>query len=118
MQTLFFKKKNLEKKNNKLVNIFFINMLLITLLSMNIIPFISIKIVISIITILLITEGIIVKKVKINENTIKNIIEEINYLKEQNIEKNNYQNDEYVKSDINIINLNNQKNKIKVKKKI
>lgn len=115
MQTLFFKKNNLEKKNNRLVNSFYINIILITLLSLNIIPFISTEIILSIIVFLFAIEGIIVKKVKDNEEMINDIKKEINYLKIQD-KKEIKVND----NNLNILKNNNlfiKNKKIKVKKK-
>ena len=84
MQTLFIKKNKLEKKNNNLVNTFFINMLIITILSFKIIPFLSSEIILLIIMSLFLVEGLIVKKVKNNEEIIQEINYQINYLKENN----------------------------------
>lgn len=115
MQTLFFKKKKIEMKNNKLVNSFLINIILITLLSLNIIPFISTEIILSIIIFLFTIEGIIVKKVKDNEVIIKNIKEEINYLKNQDKKEINVE-----EKKLNVLiddNVYIKKTKCKVKKK-
>lgn len=115
MQTLFFKKNNLEKKNNKLVNSFFINIILITLLSLNIIPFISTEMLLLTIIFLFSIEGIIIKKVKDNEEVIKNIKKEINYLKNKDKKERNVE-----EKKLNVLiddNVYIKKTKCKVKKK-
>ena len=111
MQTLFNKKRNLIKKNNALINTFFINMIIITILSLQLIPFINIKVVISIIISLFISEGVIVKKVKNNEEIIKILDIEIDNLKKM------YQKKEMKEDDKNLFLLKEELNNYFTKEK-